>query len=369
MASSASPTPASTETSSRGLLARWLVGFVLSLMLIGASSRVFHDSMEPSVWDPSVQRLVPAAGMTHRHRREGWADTRIGKHGVCAIPDVTQVAEPKLAIWGDSNVEGYQVEDPEKMAQQFTSLWNGRNGQKVRGVAVSGMDVAEFYNLVAHYEGLLKNVQQHVILFAQFEDLVPNQDRRTESVFRHNPHYRLDYTPRRRAERFYHRLPWLIDAIRFTGFDFLLYLTKEMKGVSLRFGLGTASRPARPVEEIQPAPPLRHDWLDAWDWLIPTLRKQTKVPIAFIYCPLVPYLRKGRIHHQDRYRHHAAAFAKLCKKHGVKFVNLEAELKKLFQERGLFARGFPNSRPGEGHLNRHGHRAVAEAAVRVLSTR
>ena len=51
----------------------------------------------------------------------------------------------------------------------------------------------------------------------------------------------------------------------------------------------------------------------------------------------------------------------LCRENGFGFVSLEDSFNNYWNQNGKLPRGFPTSRPGQGHYNSEGHRLVAEA--------
>ena len=99
------------------------------------------------------------------------------------------------------------------------------------------------------------------------------------------------------------------------------------------------------------------------------MRAVTDVPITFVYCPPVPLLRNGRAGLDDPESALTQVFAELCAGAGIGFVDMTPVFARLYEKETALARGFSNSVPGRGHLNRTGHRLVAEAiAEHVLRT-
>lgn len=58
-------------------------------------------------------------------------------------------------------------------------------------------------------------------------------------------------------------------------------------------------------------------------------------------------------------------FAQLCKEKDITYLNMSEEYLKCYSEKNIVPYGFSNTRPGYGHLNRDGHKMVAETLQNV----
>ena len=63
------------------------------------------DSLASHEYDPALGKFMYTANTYHRMRQEGWATTFIGKYNTFAIKDIDKNKLPKIAIWGDSEVD------------------------------------------------------------------------------------------------------------------------------------------------------------------------------------------------------------------------------------------------------------------------
>lgn len=59
-------------------------------------------------------------------------------------------------------------------------------------------------------------------------------------------------------------------------------------------------------------------------------------------------------------------FAKECAKYGIEFVNMGEDFKKEYNENEEVPYGFMNTSLGSGHLNRTGHKLIAEKLAKIL---
>ena len=152
----------------------WILGFLSSFILIWVITPFFIDSIPVWEYDPELQRYVMARGHMQRGRSEGWGSTLYGRHGVSAISDVRSLVGKKVAIWGDSFVEGHQLPDFEKLAQQITRIcWETPKPLTAVAIAESGRSVSDYYFLMPYYDKMLHPIA-HYIIIADLADLNPD---------------------------------------------------------------------------------------------------------------------------------------------------------------------------------------------------
>lgn len=321
-----------------------------------AGSWYFLDSVGPHVRDADIDRLVAPPDYRHRFRGEGWAVTEYGKYGIAAIADLRAVAAEKVAIWGDSFVEGQHVPDPDKMAQQVTSIWQDQEWFPLIGVGIGRGDrtVADYYHLLPRYEAIT-DFLCHFIVLPSLRDVCPDG-----LWFASRPSYHFRDRERRqplpglRAVLDRHRLEFLWGPL----WSLWGKRSNPISGTPIRFRPG----PAPPSESMP------RDWATlaatetaAWDFLTAAVAGQTRRPVIFVYAPRMPYLEAGEVSSYDPGAASARRFAASCRRARVGFMDLTETFLEYHRETGRFPRGFANSIPGRGHLNRAGHRLVAES--------
>ena len=59
-------------------------------------------------------------------------------------------------------------------------------------------------------------------------------------------------------------------------------------------------------------------------------------------------------------------FAKTCEDLGIIFVDMTPDFERLYEEEHILAHGFINTAVGTGHLNKYGHKAIAERLAEVI---
>lgn len=345
------PGPQRCRRVSRAVL--WPAGFLLATLLMIPASRPFVDSIVAWTWDDAVHDYVPADGYQHRSRHEGWANTRFGQHGVAGLASVGAPDGPVVLIWGDSQVEAFQVADRVKLAQQVTLLSHSQ--ATGIGIGRGGREIGDYLQLMPHYERLYRT-QLHVIVLPTLVDAYPAvTELDGEATYAFPPHP----TTIEQAG--------LRHAFAVLGLDFAWSALKTFQWVggvrALRFRLG-------PVRPDANAPEMATFDAAAAEAIVTALRSTTSQPVLLLYVPTLPVIEAGgvRLAPSAAEAESAAILARACRRGNVAFVDLTVQLLAVWQHTGCFPRGFANGVPSQGHLNALGHRAAAEAILAHLAT-
>jgi len=343
----------------------WIAGFSISLIIFCGMCFAFHNSMEPNIYSPEVDRSIPAPGLFHRHRSEGWGKTLYGKYGIYGIKDILKKKEDKILVWGDSYVEALEVDDKNKMTLKFNEIWKNRNksGLICAGIGAAGTNLADYVYYAPKYEKLIPGVKGHVVVL--HSDMVRLNEAMSGAELRFTPDkIKLIYeSPAKKTSGLKESG---IAFLRFFGMDFVWWVYTDIKNYRWRFSLGkhvikddVVFRHFKKPWKIPEA-----DWnYNAYEFLIKKFRKSTDKEIIFIYVPHVPYIFNEKIYLQDRSSDFIKKLTKLCSENNIVFINMEDAFKKYYNETGKSPRGFPNSRPFLGHLNFSGHKLVAEKLI------
>ncbi|WP_147818764.1 hypothetical protein [Salidesulfovibrio onnuriiensis] len=330
---------------------------LFSFLFIWAVSAFFLNSITPVVWDDVLQGYVRKPGTTVHWRSEGWADIPVGDMGLDAHDAVLLLSDrPCFVLWGDSHVDAVQVPSGDRAVARFNA---GNPALKAVAVGGGGLNVADYYYRIPRLQGKFPNIRGNVILISGMEDVLPGRHVDCHSRFLTDPwrfeeslcepsRLALDYAP-------------LVYELRL-GFLHAAY--REIKDQDLRFACGPQTAEAGGpvgVSRSEEAPD------KAWDFMLEELKAVGRGWLAFIYIPeATPRIGGNSVRDEDRDAHLMRRFQALCKRKGVGFIDLSADFVRLYRKKGLFPRGFSNSRPGAGHLNEHGHALVAEALGKLL---
>lgn len=339
-------------------LRHWFAGIALSLLLAWAAGAFFLDTVQPVTFDSTIGQYVSQPGTTSRMRSEGWASSHVGEDGIRGLPGGTLPPGPKVVFWGDSFVEGLQVNDPERMAQQFTQQAT-QTGLHLSGVGIGtgGDTLIDALVKAPAYTQVLAPVVLNIFVLGRISDVLPDAPRPCRAAFLSKPYLHIqavDCPPSSVALR----LAPSFRSLELAG-GFEVYT--RLKDLTLRFSPGPATNNARFLSPTAAPPPT------AWDFLINQARQAAPPQIAFLYLPPLPHPVKGKVSRTDPDAATSTAFAAACGRNGVPFLNLGPAFLAHYQATGRFPRGFFNTPPGSGHLNADGHRMVAEAVVQYIS--
>ena len=323
-----------------------IASFVFSFIFIWVVSYFFLDSLITFDYDRELNKYTVTPGITYTHKSEGGGMSHYGKYNISAIADVTKIPYAKVAIWGDSYVEGFQVDDQAKLAQVATALSDSDGPERLlfMGIGLSGDDVADYYFNIPRYEKIIPSIVAHFILITNLRDTLPDIDL-NRGVFKSAP-YRLVENQWKPAHQEFKKM---LDKYKLS---FMWMLIKSISTLELRFTPGTAPAAQFSEESDQ----TYNHANEAWAFLLAKLKKQTDLPIIFIYCPMVPRIAHGEILFSDRNADDVREFSRECLKQGIGFINTREDFIEFYRTTGQFPRGFPNSRPGRGHFNENGHR-------------
>lgn len=339
------------------LICLWAKGFIAATLFIWLSTASFLNTTPVWEYDIEIGQYVMANEHVQLGRSEGWGTTVYGKHDISAIPDVDSVHGPKLAVYGDSFVEGHHLQDSEKLAQQITYLWRRTKGTNLTAVAIakSGRSISDHLLLIHAYESILHPVA-HYIIITDITDLCPDGSGFIQNGTQFSLKPKDQYFSGLQIRRFIALLH--LEFLYKTAQRFINALDQPN---ALRFGLGRVSVQTRQItadsQFLEPPP------LDAWRFIIRELKKTTNLPIGFVYSPGIPTIHEGQVNAKDKYAAWAAELNVLCKNEGVAFIDVTKDNVELFKRDHIFPRGFNNGKPDKGHCNARGLRIIAEALI------
>lgn len=341
-----------------------IIGFILSFIFIWTISYFFIDTVMPKEWEPQLGRYTPAAGSQKRWRSEGWATSNMGKYEIYGIPDITKIDGKKIAIWGDSFIEANQVADQEKTAQVLTRICkaNGIGDTTSFGIGRSGLNTVDYIFEIPKYEKFVNNIIAHYIVIAQTDDIIPEKQNPSHSLLVTKPELSLkeekDLPPRNKE---------LVYFVVKSELHFLWrFLVDVYQNFEIKFSLGLINNHS---SDILTPTSSEQELTKAWSFLLNNLRDKTHLPIFFVYCPHVPHINNGTVKFNDKEKNIMNMFSKELANHDIGFIDLSNVFVNYYQETGNFPRGFINSKPGEGHFNKNGHKLIAETIFKSIKNK
>ncbi len=338
---------------------KWYLGFFLSLIFALFVSYFFVNTLVTYKWDEDINGYIISPGTVCKFHSEGNGRTFIGKYGVNGVADITKIPLQKIAVWGDSYVEAFNVDDKNKLNHLFNELCISEGMSDIYAFARgrSGDSIADYFFNIPKYENIIPSIIAHVIIIADITDLYPDQEG-THCEFRSHPTLSLVEKkvdiPFQNVKRVFQKY----------NADFLWNILKAaLFENDLRFTLGIINLNKKTeTHEVKTASLLAI----SWDYLLKRFKEQTNLPIIFVYCPHVPRIDNGGIIYDDSQSDIINDFNALCNKYGYGFINMKDDFCSYYRESKKFPRGFHNSRIAAGHFNENGHLLVAKRIFQYM---
>lgn len=343
------------------LLGRWALGILGSWMLVWLTGPLVLNTILVRVSDPALGVNTLRPGDLIRWRSEGWGNTRTGPHGLPGWSP--QPADHRVILWGDSQVEGHCVDDPEKISNQVIALAQARAGLSLDCLPLgrSGADARDWRDLAPAAEALWQP-RLHVWVVTDLSDLTALAPQ--EGL---TPYHRWTMESPRWV-----KLAAALRAEALFAAGKRIFRDPDTGGLrQLQFGIGPRSGP--PSEAAQPWEPPQDEgnvsssvaFAQLVAGEVALVAEQLGGRLAILYAPAVPTLaRPLRTTHRDD-----ALFAVLndaLQERAIEVVDVRDDFIALWHSQRRLPRGFHNGQPGDGHLNADGNRVVAEQVVSLI---
>ncbi|MFK8112154.1 MAG: hypothetical protein AB8B91_08115 [Rubripirellula sp.] len=326
------------ETS--GLFWRWLVGLLGGTALVAITSPIFVRGYVPREQNRGV--VTMAAGSQMRWRVEGYATTHFGPLGMAGK---TSVSEPspdsqRIALWGDSQGEGFCVNDPDKIFAQIER--SGQGKLDVFPLARSGDEAAHWLMQMESVETELQ-IGSHIILITDLKDLL-SAGGPPSTLKKVKP----------RSNQLARWLPAFLNH----GFKNLL-TSSDGSGREVRFNIGPVNRSV--ASQTTESALLTYEWPKCMQAISDT----TKRPVLLVYAPNLPRIVDGRMLWDDAHQDDFVKMRQAAEEAGFSVIDLRTGLREL-AESGQMPNGFDNGLVGSGHFNRHGNALIGRRISETL---
>lgn len=339
----------------RRYIRRAAYSILLSILITSVIALILTNTVPVGVWNETLQ--------TQRFENYYWQVTegtswnRLGTQGLSGIDDVLAVNSPLVCLYGDSIIEGFNVPDNLKTAQRLTAYLDESPDAGLTAVSFGrqGSTGADHYWLMRRVEELPIDSRIHIVTFTDVSDFLPGFFPANTGYARYLSEPELEIAP---------SLP-PSDSLRYRFRTFLykdlkqnwIYYTREnIKYITgnLRFAPGPPPR-EKPQEPGMSA----GEKSRGFRFFLEALAKVTDDPTVFIYIPNLPTLENNQVQTSEN-RADVDMFFELAQQTGFGTLDMTESFVSVHNNTGEFVHGFQNSIPGEGHINRYGHDAVAE---------
>lgn len=344
------------------LLRRWAVGVLGSWLLVWLAGPLVLNSILVRVSDPDLGVNTLRPGDLIRWRSEGWGNTRTGPHGLPGWSP--RPAAHRVILWGDSQVEGHCVDDPEKISNQVIAHANARAGLSLDCLPLgrSGADARDWRDLAPAVDALW-GPRLHVWVVTDLSDLMALAPQEGLAEYQR---WTME-SPR------WVKLAAALRAEALFAAGKRIFRDPSTGGLRrLHFGIGPRSGP--PLAETPPweqpqdegsVSPSADAFAEVVAGEVALVADQLGGRLAILYAPAVPTLGRPLVtaHRDD------AMFALLrgaLQEQAIEVLDVREDFIALWHSQRRLPRGFHNGQPGYGHLNADGNRVVAEHVVSLI---
>lgn len=340
------------QASSRNI-ASCVLAIICTLILAEVITRLFLTS-------PSNQMYDPVFGWQYQpyteilHSKEGFARNRVNSIGLNdSEPNLN--AKLKVLVLGDSFVEAVQV--PQEF--NFTSLLEKAiPGSEFINAGRSDANAGHFIPLLEKFEHLQPDAIVAMISSSDIAaifggDINILQYGEDIVALRVNP-------PQKDVIKKY------FDPL-LTRSAFATYMMRRAKPLmtDLAAAFKSSAAPAAKAD-TEVARQLRRQKDEAAKVKVMTFILQSmaaKKPVTIVFLPQMEFAPNGASTVAKVSTRYAGILEKACKAAEVRCINPAAYLRRTYQTYGNPPFGFSNTKPGEGHLNKLGHQAVADSLL------
>jgi len=325
----------------------------ISLVFIWGIGALLLTSPTVCVWDDELGIAIPQFGTQKQERGENWITATYGPRGLEAI-DAWRSFQPgpKWLIFGDSYIEANMVAPEDRLQAQLTHL-----GHPAVGVGISGIGCVEYNHLMIIYNQVIPDVVGNILLIADISDILPPTGTTQFSDLK--PSYSFRKIEGNRGKISYR--------FKMMAFRSLLKKLQALRTQGLDFKGNHWHRACVP-EAVTAGDTSYYE--EYWRQMLSALLSNApNEKLMIVYAPTVPNICGNDVsmaNADEAIMHRFSVVCQEFKLTGGGIVDLGPQFCEYTIRTQKFPRGFFNTRPGAGHLNRIGHRLAAEAIAEIL---
>ena len=311
---------------------------IISTLLIWFIGAIFLTSPTQYEYDAVVGEVVRKPGTVKLERGENWVCSQFGTHGL-EIHDAEKLKSPnkKILIFGDSYIEANMVAWQERVQNQINLPKTD-----MIGIGFSGAGMDEYITRIRTYSTAIPRVSASVIFIGDISDIFPN-----------NSSSRIFTKVSSRTDHFSYKFH--LSAFRRIIRHWRLKRKLDFAG---------SWKKKSPIEKTtKPGSAQNMDLTSYWSEMLIKLKQAAKnQKILIVYAPTAPYISENRILMENRSQEiFIQKFQKICHRLDVPFISLKQLFIEEYKKNKEFTRGFFNTHPGRGHMNKRGHALAGQA--------
>lgn len=341
---------------------QWTVAIAVSCLLMNIV--VAFYSYDPG-WIKRSGGATPGiyeAGRTIIKTDEGFSVTPVDDNGY--LNTGTELAENYILILGNSQSNGVNVMPDEKYAELLNRrLKTDRSSDQMQVYNVSNGG-ADFCDIVKGFSAALEEFPGPRTVVIQILTTDLPTDKLKDSIVQREF---LKETTSAYLEKNL-SMEQKVRNILKDYFPLAIYMA-DMKLSQIRIDFSEAfwCSGRQKAEEFLPEGSEEAGYEESLNNVLTFLRNGYDGNIIILNLPGINFEMGGAL--RVVYQKNEELFKEMCAQNDIIYYNMGEDYKREYQQNCVLPYGFANTRPGAGHLNREGHRMVADALYELIKNR
>lgn len=309
--------------------------FIWNLIII-----FFIEKVPVRIYDEKIGSYYQP-GSTYVNGTEGFTKISIDNHGFNNDNFELGKKKPRVIVLGDSHTESFQVKRRENFVYLLGEL--NKENYEVLNLGISGNSIADYIGII---DGINKkfNPDKIIIQITSHDFTVDSLSKHKHFYIEKNDHFKLIHN-----KNLINSLSYKIKSILRSKIFIPTITVHSLKRAQEFIGKKNNSTSIKDNTSIE------EKYGELIEWQISQLFNKNS-SITFLYLPETPTISSSSFEKPDLVKE---IIYKESQKLGIPFIDMTQDFNYLYEKNYKLPRGFNNTRPGVGHLNIEGHKAVA----------
>lgn len=280
---------------------------------------------------------------------EGGGITRVDDHGY-TNPGNKALEDDLVLCIGASFVQGKEVMEQEKYTYLLNTMLGGKDKLKVYNLS---RDAYVYPEIVAGFSAAIQEFPQTKVVVID----IANTDYPLEEL--QDALEQREYAEEERGENLYKQLSRK-EKVKTKIKDYVPIISVLKYQMLQKQKENTTIDAAKTEEKVS-----EKRYAKALDATMKQMRKAFSGKIIIMYHPSVSLQKDGSMTLEET--NHYATFSKVCKENEIVFADAGEAFLQAYQQRREVPYGFQNTTLGEGHLNKNGHKIIAQQLYSLIT--
>lgn len=332
-------------------LVQWICALLLGMVIVSAVGFFYYrpvgwlereKNATSAVWEPNTVMV---------NFLEGGGITRVDSRGY-TNPWGKELDEELVLCIGASYVQSKEVMESKKYTYLLNEMLTSENKLKVYNLS---RDAYMYPEIVAGFSAAIQEFPQTKVAVIDISNTDYSIEELEESLVQR------EYSEEQTGDKLYESLT-SAEKIKvkikdyFPVISILKHQISQMQGKKAAVGNKTAEDTVKVSKE---------QYAEALDATMKQMREAFSGEIIILYHPSVCLNEDGSMSlNQPEY---LEVFNEVCQQNGIVFADMGEDFLQAYEEKKEVPYGFNNVTIGEGHLNKYGHKLIAERLYELIA--